>query len=656
MSTDTTLDPSTTDDHPVDDQPVARDAGDRAGTQEARVDGYVDLRSYAAIGDGRTVALVARDGQIDWLPMPAMHTPPVFAGLLDAGKGGRVELRPVDDFTSTREYVRGTNVLVTRFTTATGVVEVTDALVVGIAGRLPWSELARRVDGVEGSVPMRWAVVPGNTFGTEPVERVDTQHGPILRAGSIDLALVGFEHGRTDPHGPGDGHHDAPLEFRGAFTTGPGSRHLICVCGVDDEPIHLPDPRIVDQGIDRTVDAWTFWSGEFTWEGRWQDVVHRSALALKLLIFAPTGAIAAAATAGLPESPTGEKNYDYRFAWVRDLAYTVDALLKFGLREEPHAAVSWILKALKAQGGEMKIFFELDGSLTDGVHETGSEGWRGIGPVLAGNSAAGQLQLGVFADILSIMRGYVEGGNILDAATSDLLADFADQACRRWQEEDSGMWELDELEHYTSSKMGCWQAIDAAIALAEAGEIHPDPDDLAHWRTNKEQIAEWIGEHCWDEELGSYVMHPGTTKVDASVLLHAPSGFDRGERMSRTLDHLRSELGAGPLMYRYSGMDEVEGTFTACAFWHAAALACVGRQEEAEALMDQLVEQVNDVGVLSEMIEPSDGSFVGNLPQGLSHLALVTAAITIDEMSRQGEGDGGGEGHGEDDATEEDDR
>ncbi|WP_460510239.1 glycoside hydrolase family 15 protein [Frigoribacterium salinisoli] len=635
MSTDIEIDPADTDASFGDDALGDRDASEREDAPEARVDGYVDLRSYAAIGDGRTVALVARDGQIDWLPVPALHSPPVFAGLLDAGHGGRVELRPDGPFTSTREYVPGTNVLVTRFATATGVVEVTDALVVGIAGRLPWTELARRIEGVEGTVDMRWAVVPGNTFGTEPVERVDTQHGPILRAGSIDLALVGFEHGRTDPHGPDDGHPDGPLEFRGAFTTGPGSRHLICVCGVDDEPVHLPDPRIVDQGIDRTVDSWAFWSEEFHWEGRWQEAVHRSALALKLLIFSPTGAIAAAATTGLPESPSGEKNYDYRFAWVRDLAYTVEALLRFGLREEPHAAVSWILKALKAQDGEMKIFFELDGSLPDGMHETGSEGWRGIGPVLSGNSAADQLQLGVFADILGIMRAYVEGGNILDAATSTLLADFADQACRRWQEQDSGMWELDELEHYTSSKMGCWQAIDAAIALAEAGEIHPDPEDLEHWRENQQLIVEWIDEHGWDEELGSYVMHPGTTKVDASVLLHAASGFDRGERMSRTLDHLRRELGAGPLMYRYTGMDEVEGTFTACGFWFAGALACVGRQDEAERLMDELVEQVNDVGLLSEMIEPSDGSFVGNLPQGLSHLALVNAAVTIDEMSRQ---------------------
>ena len=192
---------------------------------EPREDGYVALRSYGAIGDGRTVALIARDGQIDWLPFPSLPSDPVFSGIVDAADGGRVELRPVDDdYTVQRAYVPGTNVLRTRFRTSTGTVEVTDALVTGVAGRLPWGELARRVDGLDGSVDMRWAVVPGNAFGTHPIRRVDTVHGPVLRAADINLALVGFEHGRTDPTEPGDGEVEGPLEFRGAFTTSPGSR------------------------------------------------------------------------------------------------------------------------------------------------------------------------------------------------------------------------------------------------------------------------------------------------------------------------------------------------------------------------------------------------------------------------------------------------
>jgi GH15 family glucan-1,4-alpha-glucosidase len=600
---------------------------------EPREDGYVALRSYGAIGDGRTVALIARDGQIDWLPFPSLPSDPVFSGIVDSADGGRVELRPVDDdFVVQRAYVPGTNVLRTRFRTSTGTVEVTDALVTGVAGRLPWGELARRVDGLEGSVEMRWAVVPGNAFGTHPIVRVDTVHGPLLRAADINLALVGFEHGRTDPTEPGDGHPDGPLEFLGAFTTSPGSRSLLCLCGVEDEPLHLPDPRVVDEGIDRTIENWEGWSTEFSWDGPWADAVHRSALALKLLIYSPTGAIAAAATTALPENFTGDKNWDYRFAWVRDLAYTVDALLRFGLREEPHAAVSWMFKALKENGREMHIFLRLDGSVSDGTHETQSEGWRGIGPVYKGNPAGDQLQLGVFADILAVASQYAHGGNLLDESTQDLLAGFADDACRRWQEKDSGMWELPDEQHYVSSKMGCWQAITAALELTELGQMHPTPDDKAHWEKNRDLIVEWIDEHGWSEERGAYLMHPDSDALDASVLLHAPSGFDRGDRMSRTIDAIRAELGAGPLVFRYSGVDAEEGTFVACAFWLAGALACVGRIDEAVELMDELVVQSNDVGLFTEMISADDGQFLGNMPQGLSHLALVNAAITIDEM------------------------
>ncbi|WP_423923537.1 glycoside hydrolase family 15 protein [Frigoribacterium sp. 2-23] len=605
---------------------------------EPRDDGYVPLRSYGAIGDGRTVGLIARDGQIDWLPMPDLDSDPVFSGIVDAGKGGRIELRPVDDdFEVQREYVENTNVLVTRFRTSSGVVQITDALVTGVAGRLPWAELARRIEGLEGSVEMRWAVIPGNTFGTHPIRRIDTLHGPILRAADINLALVGFEHGRLDPTEPGDGEpHGGPLRFWGEFTTHEGSRSLLCLCGVEDEPLHLPDPHVVDQGIDRTIRNWQNWSEVFNWDGPWSDAVQRSALALKLLIYSPTGAIAAAATAALPENFTGEKNWDYRFAWVRDLAYTVNALIRFGLREETQAAVSWMLSALKANGRTMHIFLNLDGSVPDGTHETGSEGWRGIGPVYKGNPAGDQLQLGTFADILAIMSQYAADGNILDESTGDLLAGFADDACRRWQEKDSGMWELPDEQHYVSSKMGCWQAIDAALHLTEVGQMHPDPEDVEFWKKNRDLIREWVAEHGWSEELGAYVMYPGSDKLDASVLLHAPSNFDRGERMSSTIDAIRRELGAGPLVFRYSDVDQEEGTFVACAFWLASALACVGRQDEAVALMDELVQQPNDVGLLTEMISADDGQFLGNVPQGLSHLALVNAAITIDEMGREG--------------------
>lgn len=603
------------------------------GGPACRVDGYAPIEGYAALGDGRTIALVARDGSIDWLPFPTLDTPPAFSALLDTDRGGSITLRPRGGFTTGRRYVPGTNVLETVFRCEQGVVRVTDALVQGLAGQLPWTELARRIEGLEGEVEMEWTVEPGTLFGGGDVERFATGSGPLLRAGDVDLVVVGRDHGRSDPVENTCGRSEDPPVFHGTFTTSEGSSHVLGVVGVRDEPVHVPDPDVVEARLERTIDAWQTWSEEFEWEGPWQEHVHRSALALKLLI-SPSGAIAAAGTVGLPESDVEPKNYDYRFAWVRDLSYTVGSMLRFGLREEPHAGVSWILRALKRHGGDLRIFFTLEGGLSDGVTHLEAQGWRGRGPVLDGNEAAGQLQLGCYADLFGILTEYVRGGHQLDRRTGEMLTRYAEEVCERWTEPDSGMWELPQVRHHVSSKMGCWQALDCALALVEWGELEADEDMVSHWREQRQAIVDWVDAHGWDEERGCYRMHDEGDDLDASVLLHARSGFDRGERMSRTIDVLRRELGAAPtsLLYRYTGMREVEGTFTACAFWVASALACVGRHEEAVELMDDLVTHVNDVGLLSEMIDPQDGSFLGNMPQGLSHIALLNAAITIDEL------------------------
>ena len=603
---------------------------------EPRVDGYAALRGYAAIGDGRTIALIARDGRIDWLPVPGMADAPMFAALLDAARGGHLALQPDEPFTSTRSYLDGTNVLQTRFTSASGVVLVTDALVTGVAGRLPWMQLVRRVDGVEGAVPMTWIVAPGNVLGDHSVVRYDTGHVPLIRAGDTNIALTGSDIGRQDPVHAGNGPAtDWGPDFRGAFTTSAGSRHVLCLTGTEGEPIRIPDPSIADRSIDRTIAGWQDWSNVFSWDGPWEEQVHRSTLALKVLSYTPSGAIMAAATTSLPESSGGTKNWDYRFAWVRDLAYSADAFLRFGLREEPHAAVSWVLKTLKERTTDgVAVFLSVDGERTDGVHRHDAVGWRGVGPVVSGNQASGQLQLGVYADMIGIMRSYTADGNLLDATSSDLLVHLADEACENWKRKDSGLWELQELRHYVSSKMGCWQALDAACSLHDMGYVLPPKGTRERWEKNKRQIRRWVEKHGWDERRGAYVMAKGSRALDASVLLHTVSGFDRGERMSRTIDALRDELGRGPLVYRYSGMEREEGTFTACAFWTASALACVGRVDEAKALMDELVATVpNDVGIMAEMVDPATGAFLGNLPQALSHLALVQAASVIRELS-----------------------
>lgn len=583
----------------------------------SRIDGYAAIEDYAAIGDGRTVALIALDGRIDWLPLPNLDSAPPFAALLDAEHGGRFELAPIGEYSVQREFVEGTNLLCTTYVTESGTVQVTDSLNTGVAGRLPWVELARRVDGVDGEVDLEWRVAPGTMLGKVSPWAYHTEHGTVLRADGLTMAVRTLN---AD---------DVSVEaqnINGVFTTSAGSRHLIGLVGTENEPLQVPDPRKVDERVDRTITNWRVWSDEFQYDGPWSEHVARSALALKLLLHSPSGAIAAAATTSLPENRVGGKNWDYRYAWVRDTAYTIRALLRFGIREEVHAAVAWLLTVIRVNDPLVNVFYTLGGEMPGGTEQPDVPGWRGIGPVVNGNAAANQLQLGIFGDLFAIVRLYVDAGNILDAETGRLLATIADLTCDSWQRRDAGIWELEQEEHYTNSKMGCWQALDCAVHLADIGQI---PGIADRWRAERERIRNFIETECWSDSLQSYVAYPGAEGLDASVLMAAEMNFDSGDRMSTTIDALTKELGAGPLIYRYSGVHKEEATFVACAFWRVSALSCVGRNEEAAALMDQLVEMSNDVGLYSEMIDASDGSFLGNFPQGLSHLALVNAALTI---------------------------
>lgn len=592
---------------------------DPSAVDERDEHGYADLRTYASIGDGRSIALVARDGHIDWFPMPAVDSVAPFARLLDAQGGGELSLAPDAPFTVSRRYLDGTNVLATTFITASGQAVVTDSLNTGVAGRLPWTELVRRIDGIRGSVRLRGVIAPGTCLGTASPWVHETVHGQVLRVDGITMAprTLGEDHVDVDTH-----------SVTVDYTTSPGSRHLLGLVATRGEPVFLPRPEDMDRALDRTIESWRRWSSACAWDGPWSDSVIRSTLLLKQLFIAPSGAVAAAATTSLPESLSGGANWDYRFTWVRDTAYSLTALFRLGVREETHAAISWMLRTILDHGTEPSVFYPLDGSCPQSeVTEYDVPGWRGVGPVVTGNRAADQLQLGVFGDVFSIMALYVDNGNVLDDGTGRLLGQIADLAADAWHRQDSGMWELPELQHYTTSKLGCWQALTHAAHLADLGQIPGSPD---RWRAEAERIRSWVEERAWSEERGAYVSYPGSDELDASILLHAISGFDRGHRMSSTLDALRRDLGSGPHLYRYTGAADQEGAFVACSYWMVSALALVGRRDEAGELMDDLVTTPNDVGVLAEMIDPSSGAFLGNLPQALSHLALINAAITLD--------------------------
>lgn len=582
-------------------------------------DGYLPIAGYGVLGDGRTTALVGVDGRIDWWAIPVLDSPPVCSALLDPDQGGHLRLAPVGPAESSQRYVEGTNVLETVHRTDTGTVRVVDALNTGSAGRLPWTELARRVEAVNGEVEMEWEFAPGDRLGGGRPWVSERGGLPIVEVEDQLMAIV------TDRR---DGITVDPHRASGRFTVRAGESALLAVVATDDEPLPLPDAEEISARIDRTVAAWRRWSDLLTVpEGEWADSVRRSALALKLLITEASGAIAAAATTSLPESIGGEKNWDYRFSWVRDSSFALDSLLQLGLSEEVHGAVSWLLDAIRNNGGHLEIFYTLGGERPGGCREMDLPGWRDSRPVRIGNTAEDQLQLGVYGDLMDTICRYCGEGHILDQRTARMIADLVDDCCDQWLREDSGIWELNDFRHYTISKIGSWVAVDRAVRLARSGQL-PDRH-LYRWEDTGRDIRRWVDEHCWSEKKRAYTFYAGTDDLDAAVLLAGRTGFDRSDRLSSTVDAVRAELGQGPLIWRYSGMPKEEGAFVACTFWVVDALARVGRGEEASALMREAVALTNPAGLLSEQIDGDTGEFLGNIPQALSHLALVNAAFTL---------------------------
>ncbi|MGC1184299.1 MAG: glycoside hydrolase family 15 protein [Candidatus Dormiibacterota bacterium] len=589
-------------------------------TVRPRQDGFAALADYAVLGDGRSVALAAADGRVDWWPQPALDSDPVFAAILDPQRGGFFLLTPADSFDASRCYLPGTNVLESTLTTATGAVRITQALNTGSAGRLPWSEMAHRVEPLWGRVRMRWELFPGDRFGTVRPE-VSMRGGiPVLTVGTQSIAVV---------VGGAPGGSLRAGAVKGEFSSESDARVVLGLIATDSEPVVIPRASAIDTRLDRTAESWRRWTAQLDHQGPWRDAVERSALAVKTILNESTGAIAAAATTSLPERLGGAKNWDYRFSWVRDSSFALDALISLGLHEEAHGAMSWLLSALRRNGPAPHVFYTLEGGLPEGERELNAEGYWHSRPVRSGNAAASQLQLGLYGDLFDAVHRYVAAGHLLDAGTEQLLADLADHCCESWRKEDSGIWELEQPRHYTISKIGCWTALDRASTLADSGQL---PREQAEgWRKEANEIKDWVNHNCWSEGRQAYVFYAGSQDLDAAVLLAGRTGFERGSRLADTIEAVRGELGRGALVYRYSGMPSEEGAFVACTFWMVDALTRTGQLDRAHELMDQAVGLASGVGLLSEQIDPETGMFLGNLPQGLSHLALINAATALAE-------------------------
>jgi GH15 family glucan-1,4-alpha-glucosidase len=406
----------------------------------------------------------------------------------------------------------------------------------------------------------------------------------------------------------------------------------VAVTSAHASPLILQDRGTLDTRIDLTADMWRRWVSGCGYEGPWRDEVERSLLAVKLLVYEPTGAIVAAPTTSLPERVAGKRNYDYRFSWVRDMSFALDAMLRMGLREQAHRSFTWLLRSLSSTHPRVQPIYRLDGRPPSTQQQLGLRGYRGSQPVNAGNEATSQTQLGNYGDLFATTWLYVTAGGTLDADTALRLSQVADLVCELWPVADSGIWELAETRHYTQSKLACWLALDRALELAERGELPAPHAD--RWRQERDAIRAYAERRCWSESRGAFVRDAGSDELDASNLLIARMEFvaPASAQMLGTIDTVREELGAGgPLLYRYSGMQDEEGAFVPCSFWMAEALAMAGRTDDACEVVEGMLGYANDLGLMSEEVDPASGDLRGNFPQALSHQAFLNACASVAE-------------------------
>jgi GH15 family glucan-1,4-alpha-glucosidase len=415
----------------------------------------------------------------------------------------------------------------------------------------------------------------------------------------------------------------------GAFVAAEGETALLVLGYTNDDPVPCLARERVERRLEATIEYWRARWAKVAYEGEFDEAVRRSALALELLADVETGALVAAATMGLPEQIGGGRNFDYRYVWIRDGTFTVDALLELDLDAISHRAFAWMLSATRHTHPRLQPIYTLRGVPRPPDEQLPLHGYRGSRPVTLGNGAAHQLQLGNFGDMLDAAWHYTRRRNALDPETGTRLAEIATLVCEIWRNDDSGIWELKGKQRpYTTSKIACWATLHRALQLAEEGQV--PAHDRERWLTERDQVRAFVEERCWSEQRGAYAFHAGTSDLDASVLLAPRMEFCEAtdERYLATLDAVLEELADGPLVWRYSGMREQEGSFLACAFWVVEALARAGRVDEAEERMRDLMELGGPAGLYSEEAA-ADGTLLGNLPQALTHLSLVNAASAL---------------------------
>ena len=602
---------------------------------------YQPIENYGIIGNMRTAALVGINGSIDWFCAPSFDSPSVFAAILDDKKGGRFEIAPSGKDIRTKQfYWPETNVLVTRFLSPDGVGEVIDFMPVDLPRESPWQDqLIRRVKVTRGSLTFRMRCQPAFDYARAPHRVSIEQHGAMFESTVLNLGLASAIPLSRDGE-----------SVQATFTLQEGEEAIFVLrpMRVGEECRRSPSNAETQEVFERTVDYWHRWLSKCTYTGRWREIVYRSALTLKLMTFEPTGAIIASPTCSLPESIGGGRNWDYRYTWIRDAAFTLYGLLRIGFTEEAIAFVRW----LEARAGEV----EADGTLQivygiDGRHDLKEQtldhldGYRGSRPVRIGNGAYAQLQLDIFGELLDSLYLYNKHVMPIGYDAWTRIRRRLDWLCDHWQQPDEGIWEVrGGRRHFVYSKLMCWVAMDRGIRLADKRSF---PVDRDRWQRTRDQIYEEIMSKGWSQKRRAFVQHYGSESLDASNLIMPMVFFlaPSDPRMLSTLQAINRSpkeggLVSDGLVYRYDsetgedGLTGAEGTFTMCSFWLVEALIRAGRVDparltEARLLFERMLGHANHLGLYAEEIGGS-GEALGNFPQAFTHIALISAAFNLD--------------------------
>jgi alpha,alpha-trehalase len=598
---------------------------------------FQPIADYGLLADCTSAALVDRYGSIDWLCLPRYDSPAVFSRLLDPA-AGHWSIAPTGDFEVERRYLPGTLVIETTFTTATGVARLTDALAFPPGqrghdlGRDAQHEVLRLVEGVEGEVELRYELAPRPEYGlVKPLFRLEDLGGRTFGGPNRIAVRVGV---RTELD-------DATMHATFRVAAGEQLGFSLRWAAPDDAaPVACPPDEVAPRVRD-TIEAWRSWEAMHdVYGGPRRELVRLSSRVLKGLTYRPTGAIVAAPTAGLPETDGGERNWDYRYAWVRDASLTVRALYVGSCSDEAEEFVSFMTSSAGGRvDGHLQIMYGIDGRHDLAERELGHlRGWRDSRPVRVGNGAWDQTQLDVYGELLDAIHLYRDELGDLHPEIQRFVRDLADTAAARWDGRDAGMWEMrGEHQHHLSSKVFCWVALDRAVELApKLGEFAK----AEAWAAERDRIREAILERGWSEKRQAYAQAFDSDELDAAALLMPLVGFLPADdpRMRSTIDAIARDLTEDGLVLRYRNVEGLnadglmgeEGTFVLCSFWLVSCLARAGELDRAEALFDQLVGYASDLGLLAEEVETASGELLGNFPQAFSHIGLIIAAADLD--------------------------